>query len=111
MIDGRINGELFGVYFEKVLAPTLAEGDIVVLDNPGTHKGKLARAAGAHLLFLPPYSPDLNPIEQVFAKLKHLMRKRGLEPSTRHGKQSAPPSTRSPVNRRGARKPIGAITL
>ena len=68
-----------GVYVEKVLAPTLAEGDIVVLDNLGSHKGKPARAAvraaGAHLLFLPPYSPDLNPIEQVFAKLKHLVRK------------------------------------
>jgi transposase len=78
VIDGPINGELFGVYIEKVLAPVLAEGDIVVLDNLGSHKGKPARAAirakGAHLLFLPPYSPDLNPIEQVFAKLKHLMR-------------------------------------
>jgi len=79
VIDGPINGELFGVYVEKVLAPTLAEGDIVVLDNLGSHKRKSARAAvraaGAHLLFLPPYSPDLNPIEQVFAKLKHLVRK------------------------------------
>ena len=78
VIDGPINGELFGAYVEKVLAPVLAEGDIVVLDNLGSHKGKPARAAirakGAHLLFLPPYSPDLNPIEQVFAKLKHLMR-------------------------------------
>jgi transposase len=78
VIDGPINGELFGAYVEKVLAPVLAEGDIVVLDNLGSHKGKAARAAirakGAHLLFLPPYSPDLNPIEQVFAKLKHLMR-------------------------------------
>ena len=100
MIDGPINGELFGVYVEKVLAPTLAEGDIVVLDNLGSHKGKPARAAvraaGAHLLFLPPYSPDLNPIEQVFAKLKHLVRKRAPEPSTRHGKRSATPSTPSP---------------
>jgi transposase len=79
VIDGPINGELFRAYVEKVLAPVLAEGDIVVLDNLGSHKGKPARAAirakGAHLLFLPPYSPDLNPIEQVFAKLKHLMRK------------------------------------
>jgi len=79
VIDGPINGELFGLYVEKILAPTLAEGDIVVLDNLGSHKGKPARtavrAAGAHLLFLPPYSPDLNPIEQVFAKLKHLVRK------------------------------------
>ena len=71
-------------YREKVLAPTLAKGDIVILDNLGSHKGKAARrairAAGAHLLFLPPYSPDLNPIEQLFAKLKHLIRK--AEPRT-----------------------------
>lgn len=79
VIDGPINGELFRLYVEKVLAPTLSPGDVVVLDNLGSHKGKAARATirarGAHLLFLPPYSPDLNPIEQVFAKLKHLMRK------------------------------------
>jgi len=76
VIDGPINGELFGVYVAKVLAPTLAEGDIVVLDNLGSHKAKPARAAvGARLLFLPPYSPDPNPIEQVFAKLKRLVRK------------------------------------
>jgi transposase len=62
-----------------VLVPTLRPGDVVILDNLGSHKGKAARQAirkkGAHLLFLPPYSPDLNPIEQLFAKLKHLMRK------------------------------------
>jgi transposase len=79
VIEGPINGELFSAYVEKVLSPVLAEGDIVVLDNLGSHKGKPARAAirakGAHMLFLPPYSPDLNPIEQVFAKLKHRMRK------------------------------------
>jgi transposase len=78
VLDGPINGELFTIYVEQVLAPTLAKGDIVVLDNLGSHKGKAARnairAAGAHLIFLPPYSPDLNPIEQVFAKLKHLLR-------------------------------------
>lgn len=78
VIDGPINGELFTLYVEKVLAPTLAKGEIVILDNLGSHKGKLARQAirakGAHLFFLPPYSPDLNPIEQVFAKLKHLLR-------------------------------------
>ncbi|MEY9391773.1 transposase [Bradyrhizobium japonicum] len=78
VIDGPINGELFTLYVEKVLAPTLTPGEIVVLDNLGSHKGKAARQAirarGAHLIFLPPYSPDLNPIEQVFAKLKHLMR-------------------------------------
>jgi len=79
VIDGPINGELFGIYIEEILAPTLSPGDVVVLDNLGSHKGKAARtavrASGAHLLFLPPYSPDLNPIEQVFAKLKHMMRK------------------------------------
>ena len=79
VIDGPINGELFALYVENVLVPTLAKGDIVILDNLGSHKGKRARRAirqaGAHLLFLPPYSPDLNPIEQLFAKLKHLMRK------------------------------------
>ena len=78
VIDGPINGELFTLYVEKVLAPTLAPGEVVFLDNLGSHKGKPARnairAKGAHLLFLPPYSPDLNPIEQVFAKLKHLIR-------------------------------------
>lgn len=79
VIDGPINGEFFRLYVEQVLAPTLAPGDVVVLDNLGSHKGKAARAAvrarGAHLIFLPPYSPDLNPIEQVFAKLKQLMRR------------------------------------
>ena len=78
IIDSPINGELFTLYVEKVLAPTLTSGEVVILDNLGSHKGKLARdairAKGAHLFFLPPYSPDLNPIEQVFAKLKHLMR-------------------------------------
>jgi transposase len=73
VIDGPINGELFTLYVEKVLAPTLARGEVVILDNLGSHKGKPARnaihAKGAYLLFLPPYSPDLNPIEQVFAKL------------------------------------------
>lgn len=78
VIDGPINGELFTLYVEKVLAPTLAKGEVVILDNLSSHKGRPARdtirAKGAHLLFLPPYSPDLNPIEQVFAKLKHLIR-------------------------------------
>ena len=84
VIDGPINGEFFRLYIEQVLAPTLQPGDVVVLDNLGSHKGKAARVAvrarGAHLIFLPPYSPDLNPIEQVFAKLKHLMR--GDQPRT-----------------------------
>lgn len=78
VIDGPINGDIFTAYVTEVLVPTLAAGDVVILDNLGSHKGKAARQAirkaGAHILFLPAYSPDLNPIEQVFAKLKHLMR-------------------------------------
>jgi transposase len=79
VIDGPINGRSFLAYVEQILAPTLSPGDIVVLDNLGSHKGQAVRrairAAGAKLFFLPPYSPDLNPIEQVFAKLKALLRK------------------------------------
>jgi transposase len=79
LLDGPINGERFLLYVEAVLLPTLRPGDIVIVDNLGSHKGKRVRAAvrkvGAHLIFLPKYSPDLNPIEQVFSKLKHLLRK------------------------------------
>ena len=79
VLDGPINGRAFTAYVEQFLVPTLAPGDIVIMDNLGSHKGKAVRrairAAGAKLLFLPPYSPDLNPIEQVFSKLKTLMRK------------------------------------
>jgi transposase len=79
LIDGPIDGESFRTYVEQLLVPTLRPGDIVVIDNLGSHKGKAVRhaikSAGAKLFFLPKYSPDLNPIEQVFAKLKHLLRK------------------------------------
>jgi transposase len=79
VLDGPIDGESFRTYVEKVLVPTLKPGDLVIIDNLGSHKGKavrqLIRSAGAKLFFLPKYSPDLNPIEQVFAKLKHLLRK------------------------------------
>jgi len=79
VLDGPINGERFLAYVEQFLAPTLSPGDIVIMDNLGSHKGQAVRrairAAGAKLFFLPPYSPDLNPIEQVFAKLKTLLRK------------------------------------
>jgi transposase len=79
VIDGPINGALFLAWVQQFLVPTLAPGDIVVLDNLGSHKGQAVRrairAAGAHLLFLPPYSPDLNPIEMMFAKLKTLLRR------------------------------------
>ena len=79
LFDGPINGERFLAYVEQELAPTLAAGDVVVLDNLGSHKSKAVRQAvrnvGARLVFLPKYSPDLNPIEQVFAKLKTALRK------------------------------------
>ena len=79
VLDGPIDGESFLAYIEQILVPTLRPGDIVIVDNLGSHKGKAARRAirsvQAKLFFLPPYSPDLNPIEQVFAKLKTLLRK------------------------------------
>ena len=79
LIKGPINGERFRLYVEQVLVPTLSPGDVVVMDNLGSHKGRAVRqairAAGAKLLFLPKYSPDLNPIEKFFAKLKHDLRK------------------------------------
>ncbi len=79
VFDGPINGICFRAYVEQQLVQTLKPGDIVIMDNLGSHKGRpvrrAIRAAGAKLLFLPPYSPDLNPIEQVFAKLKTLLRK------------------------------------
>ncbi len=79
VFDGPINGQSFLAYVEQMLVPTLKPGDIVIMDNLGAHKGskvrRAIRAAGAKLFFLPPYSPDLNPIEQVFAKLKELLRK------------------------------------
>ena len=79
VIDGPINGPIFLAWVVQFLVPTLRAGDIVVLDNLGSHRGQAVRRAirdaGAHRLLLPPYSPDLNPIEQVFAKLKTLLRK------------------------------------
>jgi transposase len=79
VIDGAINGETFLAYVEQILVPTLAPGDVVIMDNLGSHKVAGVRqaieAASATLLYLPPYSPDLNPIEQLFAKLKALLRK------------------------------------
>jgi transposase len=79
VLDGPIDGEAFRAYVEQFLAPTLSPGDIVVMDNLGSHKvvgvREAIEARGATLLYLPPYSPDLNPIEQVFAKLKAILRK------------------------------------
>lgn len=79
VLEGPMNGEAFLVYVENVLAPSLSAGDIVVIDNLSAHKVDGVRTAiettGATLLYLPPYSPDLNPIEMAFAKLKALLRK------------------------------------
>ena len=86
LFDGPINGLKFRSYVEEALVPTLKPGDIVVIDNLGSHKGRAVRAAirkvGAKLFFLPPYSPDLNPIEQVFAKIKTLLRKAAARTDT-----------------------------
>ena len=91
VFDGPINGVAFRAYVEQCLLPTLAAGDIVILDNLGSHKSKAVRAvireAGARLWFLPKYSPDLNPIEQLFSKIKHWMRlsqRRTIEETWRH---------------------------
>ena len=79
VIDGPINRLAFETYVEKVLVPELRKGDVVVMDNLTGHKGprvrQLIEAAGASLFYLPPYSPDFNPIENAFAKLKALLRK------------------------------------
>jgi transposase len=91
VFDGPINGECFRAYVQQQLIPILKPGDIVVMDNLGSHKSAVLRqiikAAGARLWYLPPYSPDLNPIEQTFAKIKHAMRaaqKRTIEDVWRH---------------------------
>ena len=82
VFNGAVNGDLFLAYVEQVLVPTLINGDIVIMDNLGSNKVAGVRqaieAAGARLLYLPPYSPDLNPIELAFAKLKALLRARAV---------------------------------
>ena len=79
VLDGPINREAFEAYVQQILVPDLKPGDIVIMDNLGSHKGRIVKeaikAAGAKLLFLPPYSPDFNPIEKAFSKLKALLRK------------------------------------
>ena len=79
VLDGPINRLAFQAYVEQVLVPELSPGDIVVMDNLSSHKGpavcQAIAATGARLLYLPPYSPDFNPIENAFAKLKALLRK------------------------------------
>jgi transposase len=81
VLDGPINSVAFQAYVDQVLVPELRPGDIVVMDNLGSHKGAGVReaieAAGASLLYLPPYSPDFNPIENAFAKLKAKLRRAG----------------------------------
>jgi transposase len=91
VFDGPINGECFRAYVEQQLVPVLKQGDIVIMDNLGSHKSAAVRqsitAVGARLWYLPPYSPDLNPIEQAFAKIKHWMRlaqKRTIDDACRH---------------------------
>ena len=91
VFDGPINGACFLAYVEQQLVPTLKPGDIVIMDNLGSHKakaiGEAIRAVKARLWFLPPYSPDFNPIEQMFSKIKHWMRKaqkRTMEETWRH---------------------------
>ena len=81
VLDGPINREAFETYVARVLVPELRAGDVVIMDNLSSHKGPRVREmierAGASLLYLPPYSPDFNPIENAFAKLKALLRKAG----------------------------------
>ena len=100
VLDGPINRDAFEVYAEKVLVPELSPGDVVVMDNLSSHKGPNVRAliekAGAILLYLPPYSPDFNPIENAFAKLKALLRKAPSGPSRAFGRRSAGSSKPSP---------------
>jgi transposase len=78
VVDGAINAEVFQAFVEQVLAPQLRAGDIVILDNLSSHRGprtrQLIEATGATLQFLPPYSPDFNPIEMIFSKIKQLLR-------------------------------------
>ena len=78
VVDGAVNGDVFQAFVEQVLVPQLQSGDVVIMDNLSSHKRvrtrELIEAAGASVMFLPPYSPDLNPIEMIFAKVKHLLR-------------------------------------
>ncbi len=78
VVDGPINGDVFEAFIEQVLVPELRPGDVVIMDNLSSHKrlrvSELIESAGARLVFLPPYSPDLNPIELIFAKVKQLLR-------------------------------------
>ena len=78
VVDGAVNGDVFEAFVEQVLLPELRTGDVVIMDNLSSHKRRqirqLIESVGAHLVFLPPYSPDLNPIEMIFAKIKQSLR-------------------------------------
>jgi transposase len=78
VVDGAVNGDVFEAFVEQVLVPELRQGDVVIMDNLSSHKRhrvrQLIESAGARLVFLPPYSPDLNPIEMIFAKIKQSLR-------------------------------------
>jgi transposase len=111
-ITGAIDAEVFGAYLERVLLPELRPGRIVVMDNLSAHKTQevreLVEGAGCELLYLPPYSPDLNPIEEAFSKIKNLLRK--AEARTREALVEAmgKRSHRSPTRTRGASSVIAA---
>jgi transposase len=81
VVEGGVNAAVFETYLERMLVPTLGDGDVVVMDNLSVHKSErvaeLIESAGAQVLYLPPYSPDLNPIEEAFSKIKNLLRKAG----------------------------------
>ena len=106
VIEGGVNGKLFLKFVKEVLVPTLRKGDVVVMDNLGSHKVKGVReaieAAGAEVLYLPPYSPDLNPIEMIFSKLKSGLRK--LACRTREALWEAIPRILASVTKKQARK-------
>jgi transposase len=78
VVNGAVNGDVFEAFVEQVLVPELRSGDVVIMDNLSSHKRRrireLIESTGAHLVFLPPYSPDLNPIEMIFAKVKQSLR-------------------------------------
>jgi len=102
VIDGAVDGDMFVAYIEQVLVPELWPGDTVIMDNLSSHKVSGVRAgieaAGANLLYLPPYSPDLNPIEMAFAKLKSLLRAKALRTMDELWKALGPlPDTFSPT--------------
>jgi len=100
VLDGPINAAAFEAYVEQFLAPTLLPGDIVVIDNLSRHKAPnvraLIEAVGANLLYHPPYSPDFNPIEKLFSKLRPCCEKPPSEPSAASGASSANASIASP---------------